>query len=190
MPLSKTRVAAKLQDWKSAVLQYALPTWEELPGLPLYMDQVIMLLNDYLNPQKGVAQGDYAITPAMINNYVKMKIVPSPVKKRYSRIHLAYLIMVCIFKHTLNISSIPKVIPPDLAEEAVHALYNDFVDVHHQAAQDYVRHVENNAQPLLDNPDASAARLVMHLTISANFSSILSSQLALMEEEESAESQA
>lgn len=183
MSLSKSRIAASLKDWQNAVVAYKLPAWDELPSLPLYMDQVIMLLNEYLSPSGGFAQSEYAITPAMINNYVKMKIVPSPVKKRYSRAHLAYLVMVCIFKQTLNISSIPKVLPPDLSEHDIRGLYNDFVATHQQSAREYAAYVAKNAQSILEEDGASATHLVMRLAVSANFSSLLTSQLALLEEE-------
>lgn len=183
MPLDKKRVSASLDAWQQAIQQYTLPLWEDLPSLPLYMDQVIMLLNDYLYTDNGVTDGETGITPSMINNYVKMKIVPSPVKKRYSRTHLAYLTMICVFKQTLSIASIPKLLPPDLAEGDIRTLYNDFVRIHREAAQEYAAYVEKTSRPMLTDDSMSAAHVVMRLAASASFSSLLSSQLAVLEEE-------
>ena len=56
-----------------------IPKWNELPELDLYMDQVIVLMEKHLNASKK----DKLITPSMINNYVKLGIVPPPIKKQY-----------------------------------------------------------------------------------------------------------
>ena len=46
----------------------SLPTWNELPDIEVYMDQVITLINKYIG---GFApDGDTLLTPSMINNYV------------------------------------------------------------------------------------------------------------------------
>jgi hypothetical protein len=67
------------------------------------------------------------VTSSMINNYVKLKIMPPPVKKRYSKVHIAYLLMISSLKQTLSISHIQKVIPCPIAEEEVRKIYESFV---------------------------------------------------------------
>lgn len=62
-----------------------IPLWNELPELDLYMDQIIVLMEKYL----GSTPKDKLITPSMINNYVKLGIIPSPTKKKYSKVHIA-----------------------------------------------------------------------------------------------------
>ena len=42
----------------------------------------------------------------MVNNYVKLKILPPPVKKRYHRRQLAYLISISVLKGALNLAEI------------------------------------------------------------------------------------
>ena len=51
--------------------QRRLPAWEELPDLALYMDQVLSLTARYLPGGEGKA-----LTSAMVNNYVKQKVLP------------------------------------------------------------------------------------------------------------------
>ena len=80
----KALVAEKLRKWEGFLQEYELPAWDMLPGIELYMDQVIALLTQYLNFLPREEGADNVATPAMINNYVKMKILPPPVKKRYS----------------------------------------------------------------------------------------------------------
>ena len=56
-----------------------------------------------------------------------MKVMPPPVKKRYSRVHLAYLVMICTLKQSLSISCIQRMLPEEHGEEAARALYSSFV---------------------------------------------------------------
>ena len=90
-----------------------LPTWDELPDIEVYMDQVITLINRYIGGM--TPDGDTLITSSMINNYVKNGILPCPVKKRYSRTHLSRLIIICILKPVLPITAIGTLIDSLLA---------------------------------------------------------------------------
>lgn len=79
------------------------PRWEELPAIPLYMDQVILVLEEAL----GLLAGSEAVlTPTMINNYVKLQLVAPPIKKKYGRPHLAPLAMVSVLKKVLSMNEI------------------------------------------------------------------------------------
>lgn len=118
--------AARLSAWLEGLEKFDLPDWDSLPQLDLYMDQVILLLTRYLSPMERYGE-EKAITASIINNYVRMKVMPPPVKKRYSRVHLAYLIIICTLKQSLSISCIQRMLPEDHSEEAVQALYTDFV---------------------------------------------------------------
>ena len=73
--------------------QRKLPRWDELPDLDLYMDQVLSLIHRYLGPEES--PDGKGLTSSMVNHYVKMHIMPPPEKKKYNRIHLAYLIAIC-----------------------------------------------------------------------------------------------
>ena len=114
----------RLAAWLEDLEKFDLPDWESLPELDLYMDQVILLLNRYLSPMVGEEK---YVTASIINNSVRMKVMPPPVKKRYARIHLAYLIIICTLKQSLSISCIQRMLPPEHGEGDVRALYTDFV---------------------------------------------------------------
>lgn len=112
---------------------HKLPRWNTLPDIELYMDQVIAVMERFLSLyQDSLSEDSRLITPSIINNYVKLKIIPAPVKKRYSREHLAYLIMICILKQTLAISSIVKMISKQLENKTIDVLYNDFCNIYEQ----------------------------------------------------------
>ncbi len=106
-----------------------LPRWEELPDLELYMDQVLSLMERYL----GDSPGRRGLTASMVNNYVKLGVVPAPVKKRYSRAHLATLLMVCLLKPVLPIASVQALLSAALAEDGLEAVYARFRAEHAQA---------------------------------------------------------
>ena len=63
---------------------FHLPTWEEIPNINLYMDQVVSLLENYLsNFIKPENENDtQIITKTMINNYVKHGVVKPPISKK------------------------------------------------------------------------------------------------------------
>lgn len=116
----------RLSEWLDKLERFDLPDWDSLPQLDLYMDQVILLLTRYLSPLERYGE-EKAITASIINNYVRMKVMPPPVKKRYSRVHLAYLIIICTLKQSLSISCIQRLLPEDRSEEAVRQFYDGFV---------------------------------------------------------------
>ncbi len=105
-----------------------LPTWDEFPALELYMDQVVSLLAQYLQNIEPTVGTDKQITPAMVNNYVKMKLIPPPIKKRYGRAHLVCLIMLCILKRTLSMVEIQKLVPITMEEDDLKNYYESFCE--------------------------------------------------------------
>ena len=100
-----------------------LPRWEELPDLELYLDQVIALMERYLGAS---AASGKPLTSSMVNNYVKTGLLPAPVKKRYARKHLAYLLVICALKPVLPLSAIQKLLSADATDEEIAQLYDRF----------------------------------------------------------------
>ena len=112
---------------KEMLYSFHIPRWEELPDFDLYMDQVVKLLDTYLAPLK--AEDEKAITSTMVNNYVKQKLVKPSVKKKYTRLHLAYLIVVFILKKVYSIQEIVELISLQIHTFPVESSYNVFCDV-------------------------------------------------------------
>jgi len=54
--------------------------------------------------------GETVLTGSMVNNYVKLKLIPAPEKKRYSRDHVAYLVFVCSLKRVFSIAQVQQLI--------------------------------------------------------------------------------
>lgn len=126
MQSDQDTVMERMTRWVEGLEQFDLPDWDSLPQLDLYMDQVILLLTRYLTPIDREAEEKF-VTASIINNYVRMKVIPPPVKKRYSRVHLAYLVIICTLKQSLSISCIQRLLPEEHSEEAARQLYTEFV---------------------------------------------------------------
>lgn len=187
MKYSKDRLTEIFSEGERLLKEYHLPAWDELPTIDLYMDQVVILLGKYLGIFSAVSNDDKIITPTMINNYVKLKIIPAPVKKKYSKTHLAYLIIVCILKQTLSISTISKIIPPDLNEEEIAAVYTSFVKNQAKSFAYVTEQIITVAQPILSLTGNNQDRmndLVLQVAISANIFKLLTGWIAGMQDEE------
>jgi hypothetical protein len=98
-----------------------LPQWEELPDIDLYMDQVLSLVDRYLSPI-----GVKPVTAAMINNYVKLNLIPKPVGKRYSRMHVAYIFAIAILKDVFEIAQIQSGVMVEIRLLGLKNAYNLF----------------------------------------------------------------
>ncbi len=134
-------VTQRLAAWEESRRDFDLPDWESLPQLGLYMDQVILLLRQYLGPLSR-GEEDKPITASIINNYVRLKVMPPPVKKKYSQVHLASLIIICVLKQSLSISDIQRMFPSDHSEEAIRLLYGDFVRQYRKMSGAFVKQVQ------------------------------------------------
>lgn len=169
MAYDKEEIQNKLKIWEEKLQTYKLPTWEELPVFELYMDQVTGLINQYLSILSE--DEEKPLTPSMINNYVKLKILPPPVKKRYSRLHLVYLIMICILKQSLEISMIRNCLPSFTDEESVGKAYNEFAEIQNRAFKNVTKQVKEKAEG--DLPQS----LITEIAVKANVYNIIAERL-------------
>ena len=84
---------------------------EEIPGIPLYMDQVTTFMEEHLSSSKRYPE-DKVLTKTMINNYAKNHLLPPPVKKKYSKEHILMLTFIYYFKNIMSISDIQVLLGP------------------------------------------------------------------------------
>ncbi len=83
----------------------------DIPNIDLYMDQVTSFMDEHMQHSKRRSE-DKILTKTMINNYAKNKLLPPPVKKRYSREHMLLLIFIYYFKGILSLSDIQALMKP------------------------------------------------------------------------------
>lgn len=172
MLYDKVKVEAALLEWEQSVLNFSLPTWDELPAIELYMDQVVMFLTQQLEPYLG----GKPMTASTINNYVRTKVMPAPTKKRYSRLHLAYLIMICTLRQSMTIASIQQIIPVGLSEQAFRQCYQQYAALHRATSQNLVRHLRPAITTVSNAPEDGYSE-VFQLAASTAVVSVLSKML-------------
>ncbi len=97
----------------------SLPSYEQIPNVGLYLEQVTKFINEYLT-----LVGCAPITGSMVSNYVKTGIVPNPVKKQYDRGHIALLMMVAVCKTVLSLEQTQFLLRQAKAEPQ--AVYESF----------------------------------------------------------------
>ena len=89
--------------------EYKIPRYNELPDFDLYMEQLIEILDKYLNIFR-IPGEEKMITATMVNNYVKQKVIHPPKNKKYSKSQLLYLIVIGILKQVWSISETAQVL--------------------------------------------------------------------------------
>ncbi len=92
-----------------ATQQFIKPN--ELPGIDLYMDQVTTFMDEHLETTKRF-ESDKLLTKTMINNYTKSGLLPSPVKKKYTKDHMYLLTFIYYLKTLLSIEDIRNLLQP------------------------------------------------------------------------------
>ena len=111
--------------------QFHIPRWEQLPSIDLYMDQLLVYIANSLGAYFACT-GTAGLTKSMVNNYVKMGAVPPPVKKKYSKAHIAHLLIICFLKQILPISMICEIIRTYLGVYSESEMLNAFSSEYEQ----------------------------------------------------------
>ena len=113
-----------IQSALAGIRNYRPVEWSQIPDLGLYMDQVITFITRAYEPLYGEDIHGY-LSPSMINNYVKSKLIPRPTGKKYSREQIALLTMIVALKQTSSMEEIRRMLALDEAQ-TVEALYEGF----------------------------------------------------------------
>lgn len=176
--------------WRDKLVSHKLPLWDELTDIELYMDQVTGLLQKYLSVYLR-DDADKLISPSMVNNYVKMGIIPPPVNKRYGKDHIASLIMICVLKQVLSISEIKSLITLKSRSREISEIYDEFCNEQRSACERMLA-----LSGFSGDGDANGADMAFLAAILANAGKAISGKLIDIEnqaeklkraEEESAE---
>lgn len=85
---------------------------EDIPNIDLYVDQVTTFMDKALKSTTRYKDQDKVLTKTMINNYAKNDLLPSPIKKKYSKEHVLVLVFIYYFKNILSINDIQNMLNP------------------------------------------------------------------------------
>lgn len=100
-----------------------LPHWNDLPSIDLYKEQVLEYLDHVL-----VDLEVKPITSAMINNYTKHQWIPAPIKKKYSRKHVAHILVIAVLKEVFELSEIDRAVRYERKAFGLEGAYEHFID--------------------------------------------------------------
>ncbi len=179
MQYDKQQVAEKLNRWEHFLEFYRLPEWDDLPQIDLYLDQVIALVNQYLGFFVYDPAEEKLLTPSMVNNYVKLRLIPAPVRKKYGRKHIALLLMVCTFKQSVSMAAMSEMLPPD-DEELIHQEYVRYTASFLRISRYVVQQAKASAAPIYDETSDTGnevSDLVVGSAIAASFARLLAGKL-------------
>ena len=105
---------------------FSYPKWEEIPNIDLYLDQVLLYVNQVCEPISS--ESDKGLTASMVNNYVKHGYLTKPDKKKYQRQQIARLIAITTLKSVFSIQDIAQTLNTLQTETNSEQLYNAFVN--------------------------------------------------------------
>ena len=145
----------ELSELKQQLSQQRPDVWDKLPDIPLYMDQVV----SYLARQfSGLGEGD-ALTPAMINNYMKDGLLERARGKKYDQEHLAYLIAITVLKQVMSVRELKVLTTVGREMGDPGKQYGYFCRYLDEALSDTARHIDE------DTSDHDLPKLVLDLAL-------------------------
>lgn len=154
----------------------------EVPGIHLYMDQLIT----YLEHRLSFFQRDTdtpLITATMVNNYSKAGLTRPARSKRYDRAHVMALSVICQLKRMFSIHDMARVAAPLETPEQMAPAYEAFLDAQQEAYNQLPGYVEaliskTEARGIdEEHQDQALAALVMQLAVGAQRDILLAERL-------------
>lgn len=124
-----------------------MPAYREIPDVGLFLEQTSKYVTGCLSPCAGIA-----LTPSMISNYVKQKLLDHPVKKQYSRDQIAELIVISLLKTVLTLDEIRLLLSAVDIRRETPAVYDSVRDLLAKAMQELSS--QQTPAPSGDAPDA------------------------------------
>ena len=105
---------------------FSYPKWEDIPNIDLYLDQVLLYVNQVCAPIS--TDKDKGLTASMVNNYVKHGYLTKPDKKKYQRKQIARLIAITTLKSVFSIQEIAQTLNTLQTQASSDQLYDAFVN--------------------------------------------------------------
>ena len=114
--------------------EFRMPRWNDLPPVPLYLDQVLALLEEWLGPYVA-GHKRKILTRTMVNNYVKLKFIPAPVNKKYDQVTVASLVVISVLKTVFSIEEIACLVQLALSHSEQRVAYDGFCEYLEEAVR-------------------------------------------------------
>lgn len=138
--------------------------WNDIPNMGFYSDQVVDYVDDILI---SYFPSTLTLSPSMINNYVKNGIIPKPIKKKYFREHIAYLIIVIVLKQIITIKKIKEGMALQMKIMDTQEGFNEFMDVLEKSYNKILDSISDNQHIVYDGFVADRNNISLTLAINA-----------------------
>jgi len=158
-----SEAADSITKWAEEIEKYSAVEWDRLPEIYLYMDQVLTYMDKQLCLFER-NENTSLLTSSMINNYVKDGVLPRPEQKKYSRDHLALLMVICMLKQVLSIQDVSSLLKTLLEDASKSEMYGRFCEAQSSALKEVCERVKTTAT----QGEAELTRLAIELSIEAN----------------------
>ena len=158
------------------ISKFHIPRWEELPDIELYMDQVITFIEKNICISLNESNKK-VITPSMVNNYVKLKLIPKPIKKRYNKVHLAYLIAISILKQIVTIEEIRDGIIFQAKINGKKSAYNLFCEEQEKALKFIMNQVHSEPENIVLDTNINPENLAVKMSTLAFASKFITEKI-------------
>jgi len=115
----------KLSQLRARLSQARPASWDALPDIDLYMDQVMT----YMSRQYVPFRKEEQLTSSMVNNYIKDGLLARANGKKYSREHMAYLTVISMLKQVLSVKDTGFLIRQAVQEGDAPSFYGMFLEL-------------------------------------------------------------
>lgn len=154
--------------------QIKFPRYEVLPDIGLYMDQVLGFVNDVISDVTTEP-----ITRAMVNNWIKLKALPSPDKKKYSRDHLCYIFVLASLKQVFSVQQIGSFFEIQRSTYPIDIAYNYFCTEYENAINEAFEFT-GKALPSVETERTEQTILIRSMVLAATNRVYIEKCLSLM----------
>ena len=105
-----------------------------------------------------------------------------PERKRYSRKHMACVIMICVLKQSLSLAEIQRILPREMTEENVRQVYGDLVRQMGATSGLFIDQADEVAKQVLTAENAYGCEsLVLHSAVSSVLYKLLTAKLTALQ---------
>ena len=156
-----------LENWLNDLNNFSFKSFEQLPDLELYMDQVVTFLDKQLYIFQTSTM-DRQITPSMINNYVKGEVLPAPENKKYSKEHLALIEEICTLKQVLSIAEVKQILDKSYADENKNDTFNHFNELNSEKTSLVVSEAFKMLNKVEENDYQELNKIALEFSVTAN----------------------
>jgi hypothetical protein len=160
-------IKKSLENWLNELSNFSFKSYENLPDIELYMDQVVTFLEKQLYIFQ-TSTLDKQITSSMINNYVKGEVVAAPISKKYNKEHLASIEEVITLKQVLSIAEVKQILNTRYTGEAVKGdIFNAFNELQTEKISSIVSEAFKHLNDIDDNDTNALIDLALDFALSA-----------------------